>query len=156
MAIAKIFTKFFIRHPFIYWRIRKILFKALYEEYELGELVFGGAYAFSRLGLEKLREHGLLPLKNVIGADLEEDHFFTMLIGYVGMGFGDLASGDLPFGLLWRGLPASPETLHQANKKIIHSTRFWKDMKEAEIRKYFREIRESAMVSNHVFKNSGN
>ena len=156
VAIAKLFTKFFLKHPFIYGRIRKILFKALYQEYDLGELVFGGANAWSRSGLEKLREHGLLPLKNVIGADLEEDHFFTMLVGYVGMRFGDLSSGDLPFALVWRGLPASPETLHKANKKIIHSTRFWKDMKEAEIRKYFRDIRERAMVSNFVYKDSFN
>src|SRR5688572_5003287 len=66
VAIAKIFTKYFIRHPFIYWRVRKFLFKALAQDYEIGELVFGGAYAFSRLGLEKLRDQGVLPVKNLI------------------------------------------------------------------------------------------
>ena len=43
VGMAKIFTKFYLKHPFIYWRLRKILFKALYQEYDLGELVFGGA-----------------------------------------------------------------------------------------------------------------
>jgi hypothetical protein len=149
VAIAKIFTKFYIKHPLKYWRIRKFLFKALYQEYQIGELVFGGANAISRKALEKLRVHGLLPMKNVIGADLEEDHFFTMLVGYVGLRFGNLAFGDdQPFGLTWRGLPASPEALYQAHKKIIHSTRFWKNMQETEIRKYFREIREGVLVSN--------
>ena len=96
--------------------------------------------------LEKLKENGLLPLKNVLGAGLEEDHFFTMLSASVGMDLGDLASGDGPFACTWKGLPASPETLFQANKKIIHSTRFWQEMKEEEIRKYFKDKRQPKML----------
>ena len=144
VAIVKLFTRFYLRHPIINWRIRKLVFKAVNRGYELGELVFGGTYAFSPIGLEKLRDNELLPLKNLLGADLEEDHFFTMLIVSVGLELGDLASGDLPFACTWRGLPASPETLYEDNKKIIHSTRFWKDIKEEEIRKYFGDKRESA------------
>ena len=146
VAIAKIFTKYFLRHPFIYWRIRKVLFKAIDNGYDLGEFVFGGTYAFSRLGLEKLRDNDLLPMKNVLGADLEEDHFFSMLMVAVGMGLGDLASGDKPFACAWKGLPASPETLLNANKKIIHSTRNWGDFKEEQIRKFFREVRTKNTV----------
>lgn len=141
VAIAKIFNYFFLQHPIKYWRIRKVLFKAIHQGYELGELVFGGAYAFSRAGLEKLKDHALLPMKNVYGAELEEDHFFTLLIASVGMDRGDLASGELPFACTWKGLPASPETLVVADKKIIHSTRYWTDMNESEIRKYFRDKR---------------
>ena len=142
VAIIKIFTRYYVRHPFIYWKIRKILFKAINQGYELGELVFGGAYAFSYIGLKRLQDNGLLPLKNVLGAELEEDHFFTLLISYVGLDLGDLASGELPFGCTWQGLPASPETLCEKRKKIIHSTRFWKDMNEEEIRSFFRARRQ--------------
>ncbi len=143
VAIANMFPGYYLRHPFIYWKVRKLLFKAINQGYEIGELIFGGAYAFSRIGLEKLRENELLPVKNVLGAGLEEDHFFTMLIGSVGLEFGDLAGGEGPFACTWKGLPASPETLHQANKKIIHSTRFWQAIKEEEIREFFRDKRQS-------------
>ena len=142
VAIAYMFTGYFLRKAITYWKIRELIFKGLNQRYELGELVFGGAYAFSRVGLEKLRDNGLLPLKNVLGAGLEEDHFFTMLMASVGMDLGDLASGDGPFACTWKGLPASPETLVKANKKIIHSTRFWQEMNEEEIRKYFKDKRQ--------------
>ncbi len=138
VSICKFFTRFYLRHPFTYWRIRNLIFKALNNGYEMGELVFGGAYAFSRNGLEKLRDNGLLPLRNVRGTELEEDHTFSILIYSVGLHLGDLASGNYPFACTWRGLPASPDNLSMSNKKIIHSTRFWKGMKEEEIRNYFK------------------
>ncbi len=143
VAIAKMHTKYYLRHPFIYWKIRKVLFTAINNGYDLGEFVFGGTYAFSRVGLEKLRDNKLLPMKNVLGADLEEDHFFSMLMVAVGLGLGDLASGDNPFACTWKGLPSSPEAILKANKKIIHSTRYWGDMKEEEIRKFFRGVRQN-------------
>lgn len=141
VAIAKMFTRYYIRHPFIYWRIRKILFKAINQGYELGELIFGGAYAFSYIGLITLRDNSLLPLKNVLGAELEEDHFFTLLIRSVGLEVGDLATGNLPFACTWRGLPSSPSALYDKQKKIIHSTRFWKNMDEEAIRAFFKQKR---------------
>ena len=106
VAIVKLFTRYYLRHPIIYWKVRKLIFKAISRGYELGEMVFGGAYAFSPIGLEKLRSNGLLPIANLLGADLEEDHFFTMLIAHVGLDRGDLASGELPFACAWKGLPA--------------------------------------------------
>ena len=141
VAIAKIFSKFYLKHPITYLKIRRLIFQAVNHGYELGDLVFGGAYAFSRLGLENLRDHGLLPMKAVHGTELEEDHVFSILISAVGLALGDLASGDQPFACTWRGLPASPETLLISNKKIIHSTRYWQDIREDEIRKFFREQR---------------
>jgi hypothetical protein len=143
ISIAKMFTRFFLRHPPTYWRLRKLLFKALANGYEMGDLIFGGTYTFSRIGLEKLRDHGLLPLPNAVGTELEEDHTFSILICAVGLRLGDLASNGYPFACSWKGLPASPQTLRDANKKIVHSTRYWQDLGEEEIRKYFKRIRES-------------
>lgn len=145
VAIVKMFTKFYAKHPVVYWRVRNQIFQAIDQGYDLGEVVFGGAYAFSRIGLEKLRDNDLLPMKNVLGADLEEDHFFTMLMVSVGLGVGDLASGNYPFACTWKSLPASPEILYQANKKIIHSTRFWGEMKEDQIRNFFKGKRQVSM-----------
>jgi len=150
VAIAKIFTKYYLRHPFINWKIRKVLFNAINNGYDLGEFVFGGTYAFSSTGLEKLRENNLLPMKKVLGADLEEDHFFSMLMVAIGMGLGDLASGDNPFACAWKGLPASPETILNANKKIIHSTRYWGDMKEEEVRKFFSDTRQMTSPKSNI------
>ncbi|WP_276365525.1 glycosyltransferase family 2 protein [Chryseolinea sp. H1M3-3] len=143
VSIAKIFTRFYLRHPVTYWKIRDLIFKALDNGYEMGDLIFGGTYAFSRTGLEKLSEHGLLPLPNAFGTELEEDHTFSVLICAVGLRLGDLASNSHPFACTWKGLPARPEALLDANKKIIHSTRYWQELNEAEVRKYFKEIRES-------------
>lgn len=148
VAIAKMFTRYYLRHPFINWKIRKLMFSAINQGYELGELIFGGSYAFSRLAIEKLDQKGLLPWHKVRGADMEEDHFFTLLVASTGLELGDLASGDQPFACTWRGLPASPETLYEANKKIIHSTRFWKNLNEDQIRDYFRSKRRVLNASN--------
>jgi hypothetical protein len=144
VSIAKMFTRFYLRHPITYWRIRRHLFKAIDNGYELGDLVFGGAYAFSRLGLDKLKNNGLLPISNVAGTELEEDHTFSILISAVGLRLGDLSSNQLPFACAWKGLPASPDQLLKANKKIIHSTRNWQDLREEEIRNYFRQARDSS------------
>jgi hypothetical protein len=141
VAIAKVFTRYFLRHPFIFWRVRRLLFRAINNGYELGELIFGGAYAFSHSCLETLRKNNLLPLKYVPSAPLEEDHFFTLLVISAGFGVGDLATGGGPFACTWKGLPASPQVLHEANKKIIHSTRFFADMKEDDIRMFFKSKR---------------
>ncbi|HTE33493.1 MAG TPA: glycosyltransferase family A protein [Chryseolinea sp.] len=140
-ALVKMFTRFYSRHPITYWRIRQLVFKAIDNGYELGEMIFGGSYAFSRIGLEKLRDNGLLPMKNVVGTELDEDHVFSIMTYSVGLHLGNLAVGNLPFALTWRGLPASPQTLVDADKKIIHSTRFWKEMKETEIRQFFKDKR---------------
>lgn len=153
VAIVKMVTKFYAKHPVVYWRIRNQIFRAINQGYDLGEVVFGGAYVFSRIGLEKLRDNNLLPIENVLGADLEEDHFFSMLMVSVGLGLGDLATGDYPFACTWKGLPASPEILYQANKKIIHSTRFWGEMKEDQIRKFFKDKR-STRIDNQLIVNS--
>lgn len=140
-SIGKVFTRHFLRQPMIHWRIRPVMFQAIYKGYEFGDFVFGGTYVFSRTGLEALRDQGFLPLAGVQKAQLEEDYFFSMLVKAAGLELGDLAIGDQPFGVAWIGLPASPETLALANKKIIHSTRSWKDMKEADIRQYFKDRR---------------
>ena len=127
------------------------MFSAINRGYDLGEFVFGGAYVFSRPGLEKLRDNNLLPMTKVLGADMEEDHFFSMLMVSVGMGLGDLASGNNPFACTWKGLPAHPETILLANKKIIHSTRYWQEMKEDEIRRFFKNKRDNASGKLDVY-----
>lgn len=130
-----------IQRPVANFTMRKIALKAFLNGYELGENIFGGAYFISKMFLIKLDEEGLLPNYKLKYVQLEEDHIFSMLVKYFDFDFGDLESGNLPFGCSWKGLPASPAELYNRGKKIIHSTRLWKDMKEPEIRQYFRNKR---------------
>jgi hypothetical protein len=156
LQILKLATKAVLVAPVINWKIRDLILKAIDNGWELGEQVFGGACIFSYNGLNTLRKSGLLPLESVRKASKdnktsfikqhEDDNFFSMLICSLGLELGDLNSGNCPFACTWKGLPASPETLYNSGKKIIHSTREWKDLKEEDIRRYFRNKRVEAFA----------
>ncbi len=132
----------FIRRPIANWELIKYYKKALKNGYKTGESVFGGAYFMNATFLHKLNEEGLLPNYKFKTLNLGEDHLFALLAKSVGFELGDLSTTNLPFGCGWKGLPASPEELYSSGKKIIHSTRYWQDMKEEEIRSWFREKRQ--------------
>lgn len=136
----------FIKRPIGNYALRKYFFKALQNDYELGENVFGGAYFMSESLIKKLDGAGMLPDYKLSNSRLEEDHIFSLLAKVLDFDMGDLASGNLPFGVLVKVLPASPEELHRQGKKIIHSTRRWQNMEEPEIRQYFKNIREADKV----------
>jgi glycosyltransferase involved in cell wall biosynthesis len=132
-----------IRRPVANLTLRKLFFKAVRNGYEIGENIQGGAYFMSAACLARLEEAGHLPNYNLKNVNFGEDLMFSLLVRAIGFQLVDLSGNDLPFGIAWKGLPASPETLHQKNKKIIHSTRSWQNMGEKEIRNYFQQIRIS-------------
>jgi len=136
-----------IRRPIANWYLRKLYLRAIKNNYHAGESVFGGAYFMSYACLLKLHEEGLLPHKNLIGLNMGEDHIFSLLVKAVGYHFGTLSKPGQPFALAWKGLPTSPERLHNEGKKIIHSTRCWNDMSEEAIRNYFKQHRKVVAVS---------
>ena len=131
----------FIRRPRVNWTLRKLMFRAFLNGYELGENIQGGAYFISCNCLMLLRQEGLLPLRILSRSILMEDHLFSLLTRAAGMQLGDLGGSDGPFGCVWKGLPAAPESLLQSGKKIIHSVRSWKNLDEQEIRLYFKHQR---------------
>lgn len=144
--ILKICTTIsFFRKPIPHWALLTAYRKALKNGYKTGESVFGGSYFVSEKALLALNKMKRLPDYRLKAVNLEEDHMLSILIMSAGFQLGDLSSGNLPFACKWRGLPASPEELYERGKKIIHSTRFWKDRKEAEIRHFFKEKREKTM-----------
>lgn len=130
-----------LRRPLANWALRKVFLKAIKNGYEVGENVFGGAYFLTPACLIKLKEAGFLPLNNLKKVILGEDHIFSILIKIVGLNLGDLASGNLPFACGWNVLPAPPEILLEKSKKIIHSTRNFRDLREKEIRNFFKRHR---------------
>jgi hypothetical protein len=131
----------FIRRPIANMKLRQLYKRALVNGYNTGESVFGGSYFMSPSCLAALYADGLLPAKSLRTVNLEEDHIFSLLVKSSGFTLADLSRGSLPFGCSWRGLPDSPEGLLDRGKKIIHSTRYWGEMKEREIREFFRERR---------------
>ena len=142
--ILKICTTIsFIRKPIVHWALLTAWRKAVKNGYKTGESVFGGSCFYSEKALIALDEAGRLPDTRLRTVNLEEDHVFSILVMAAGFKFGDLSSDNLPFALTWRGLPDSPGELYRKGKKVIHSTRFWKDIKEDKIREFFKEKRAS-------------
>jgi len=134
----------FIRRPVPNILLRKLYIRALANGYRTGESVFGGAYFMGETFLKTLLEHRFLPNLLLGKLNMGEDHLFALLAKSLGFELGDLSAGRLPFGCAWKGLPVSPEQLKKDGKKIIHSTRSWQDMKEADIRNFFIKQRQLA------------
>jgi hypothetical protein len=130
------------------WRtLRRALRKAQAFGYELGEHCLGGALFLSHECVLRMSRAGLLDREELRRSSLGEDHLLGLFTHSVGLRIGDLATGDLPLALRYRGLPCSPAELLQRGKKITHSTRFWEQMQEPEIRRVFRSSRQQCFAS---------
>jgi hypothetical protein len=127
--------------------LRKLIRQGKGNGYELGEHCMGGSYFASRECISRLQQHNLLSRKEIHWSKLEADHIFGLLMYSVGLKHGDFSTATLPMGLRWRGLPCSPKELIVKGKKVTHSTRFYGAMKEAEIRRFFREQRQTEKVA---------
>jgi len=121
--------------------LRRLFSRAIENGYLPGEHCLGGAYFLSYHCVAQLVRKELLYKTELKFSKLQEDHIFGLLTKSIGLGIGDFATGYLPMGLSWRGLPCSPQDLIKRRKKVIHSTRFWDSMDEDEIRSYFRRLR---------------
>lgn len=139
----------FFKHPIAHYKLLKLFIKARKNGYRTGESVFGGACFFSEPCLRRLLSMGLLPDQTFHVVNLEEDHLFSLLVSAAGFKLAGLSGNGLPVACSWIGLPASPEELHERGKKVIHSTRRWKDMSEEEIRKTFRAQRTAAAIETN-------
>ena len=93
-----------------------------------------------------MNDAGLLPDFKLKNSRMEEDHIFILLAKVVNFDIGEMGAGELPFGVYWKKLPASPKQLLAKKKKIIHSTRSWENMNEHDIRGYFSNIRNTVLV----------
>ncbi|MCL4250844.1 MAG: glycosyltransferase [Anaerolineae bacterium] len=122
--------------------LKRLVDAAQSKGYKLGEHVIGGASILSPLFIQKLNEQGWLLRDEIYRLKLQEDHLFSLLCRAVGMEIGDFGSEGKPMSIGWRGLYESPETLLAQGKKLVHSTRFYKDMNEDRIRAFYRERRE--------------
>lgn len=140
----------FFRRPLAHFVLRRYYRRAVRNGYRRGESVFGGACYYSYHCIRTLADNGLLPVKLMRYVHLEEDHLFAILIKSAGLTFGNLAGEGLPFACSWKGLPDSPSALIGKRKKIIHSTRFFENSTEQEIRQWFRSKRPSINVEDKI------
>lgn len=124
------------------WLVRK----AIRNGYDPGEHCMGGAYVINPKLLATLQSCGLLSTRLFDHTGLEEDAIVAILSYAVGYRLADFATRGLPLGLKWRGLPAHPLELVRQDKKLIHSTRFYEEMSEEDIRQFFRKRREAHKV----------
>jgi len=134
------------KRPIPNFALKKHFNKAFLNGYQIGDNIFGGAYFLSEKLISAMDEAQILPDYRLKNSRMEEDHIFSVLAKSVNFDIGDLGSGNLPFGVFWKRLPASPEHLLSKNKKIIHSTRSWEQMNEKDIRNYFSKIRKAEFV----------
>lgn len=123
--------------------MRKILKDAIKNGYEYGEHCLGGGYFISYPCVQRLIKQKRLQIGEFRKSKLGEDHIFGLLIRSVGFRIGDFATGTYPIGMRHRGLPCSPSKLIQHQKKLVHSTRFWENMDEEEIRIFFKKHRDN-------------
>jgi hypothetical protein len=120
--------------------------------YVRGEFVQGGATIYSPNAVRALERAGLLDDERLARAGMQEDHIFGLCLRSLGFEMLDFgaAGDDLPFGLTWQGLPASPEQLVAAGKEIVHSTKFFGERGESEIRAVFRQTRRAQQSSANL------
>jgi hypothetical protein len=112
--------------------------------YEIGEHILGAAAFYSPRFVSAMCELAYLDNMHLFkDSEISEDHLFSLLSFTCGFRLADYATGNLPMGLSWRGLPDSPENLMKRNKKIIHSVKSWGDMPENEIRSFFAAKRNA-------------
>ena len=134
------------KRPVANFALRKHFLKAFANGFNIGDNIFGGAYFLSESLLIAMNKAGLLPDYKLKNSRMEEDHIFSLLAKVVNFDIGEMGAGELPFGVYWKKLPASPKQLLAKKKKIIHSTRSWENMNEHDIRGYFSNIRNAVLV----------
>jgi hypothetical protein len=123
--------------------IARLLARARRNGYKLGESIMGGAVVYRHEAIAALDEAGLLGRAELTATRLQEDQIFGLLLLSLGYQLGEFGDryDDLPMGVQWRGLPASPEELVERGKSIIHSTKNFESMDEESIRSEFRSAR---------------
>lgn len=122
--------------------LREIRSEAKSNGYVGGAQVLGGAYIHSRDAALALKDRGWLDISPLRQSHLGEDQLATLLTVAAGFKVSDYGGPEDPLALRWKGLPSSPQDLLERQKLVVHSVRFWEDMKESEIRAVFAHARQ--------------
>jgi hypothetical protein len=122
----------------------RVLLRAHRRGYKLGDSIMGGAAIYRFESIVALNENDLLGRADLASIGLQEDYLFGLCLMSIGYQLGEFGNkfDELPMGVDWRSLPASPGELMRLGKSIVHSTKRFEDMDEDAIRKEFRAARQ--------------
>jgi hypothetical protein len=126
-----------------YRTIRDTIRNALMNGFRIGEHCYGGGYALSRECVKAFAKAGLLANPRIwLPTPLVEDLTISMCTKAVDFHLKDMSGEAQPFAVRYRGLPAAPEKLVEDGRSVIHSVKDFEDLKEVELRAYFRRLRK--------------
>jgi hypothetical protein len=125
-----------------YWRIRNVIRQAIMNGYRLGEHCAGGGYAISPNCVAALERAGLLKDPRMwLKVPMGEDGIIALCAASVEFALKVVTAEDALFAIKHKGLQDTPERLANQRYSIIHSVKDYKDLREADIRAYFRKRR---------------
>ena len=129
------------RHPLLALRMRRMLTQARRHGYEPGEHALGAAYFMPRTCLEDLRDKGLLNGARLRRSSMGDDQLLGLVVRAAGWRIDDFSGDGQPLAVVWKGLPWPVDEITRRAKKIVHSTKDHGDVREADVRRYFAELR---------------
>ncbi len=132
--------------PFARGPLRSLLVEARRNGYETGEHALGAANVIRTRMLEDWARRGWLSLKGLGTSHVPDDALLSLTTRAAGFTIAELGGRDGPFGVTWRGLPASPPELAASRAVIVHSVRSWEDWTEGEIRSFFKDRRQTVQA----------
>jgi len=128
-----------IKSPKLAIHLQSLTMRALAHGYTLGESIMGGVTVYSRAAVEALETSGALDDDVVVSSALQEDHLFALWLRSINLELADFGSinDDLPFAVKHKGLADSPESIIRLHKSLVHSTKYFENLDEADIREVF-------------------
>jgi hypothetical protein len=88
-----------------------------------------------------MQKNGFLDLSVLRFSALSEDSLMALLCCASGYRLSDMPEDSDILAINWRGLPMPLDALVSRNKKIVHPIKDCGDVREADVRTYFRKRR---------------
>jgi hypothetical protein len=129
-------------------RIRRYISEARAAGYVWGEHALGCSFAVPRRILDAIHADGVLDDPGFyVRSGIGDDPLVALFVRRAGYRLaGHVGEGET-FGVLWHGLPDTPEGLSFRGYSIIHSVKNDPHFSEPEIRRHFRALREEPRFS---------
>lgn len=129
-------------HPACRRVLRELTAVAKENGYVAGEHPLGGGYLHSLKAADDVHAKGWFQLSSLARSYLGEDMLMGLITVAAGYRIADFGRSEDPLSMKWRGLPAHPDDLLAQEKLLTHSVRYWRDLKEPDIRRIFRDARQ--------------
>jgi hypothetical protein len=126
--------------------IREHIHMALDHGYIFGEHCLGGAYAVNIELLKRMLVYGYLNDESLwLPVDCPEDVMMGMYTKAAGMQMKGYVADDEAFGVRHKGLPDILPRLIERGFSVIHSTKDYGHLTEAQVREFFKQRRMESL-----------